>query len=77
MATNTGEQVFDALLVLDYTIDITDDGKITATNGKHTLQGKIENGTIDWDAQAPVYHVLRQAYIAKLRKQISASRTTT
>lgn len=73
MLTNSGEQVLDALLVLGYSIDIADDGKISATDGKQTIQGKVEHGAIEWIDRSSTYHVLEQAYIAKLRKRISES----
>jgi hypothetical protein len=74
MVTNTGEQVLDALLVLGYAVDIADDGKITATDGKKTLHGKAEQGTIEWSDRSSTYKVLQQAYIATLRKRIRESR---
>lgn len=73
MATNTGEQVLDALLVLGYSVEIADDGKIIATDGKQTLYGKVEHGAIEWSDRSSTYHVLERAYIAKLRKRISES----
>lgn len=73
MLTTTGEQVLDALLVLGYSVEIADDGKITATDGKHTLHGKAEHGAIEWSDRSLTYRVLEQAYIAKLRKRISES----
>lgn len=74
MNTNTGEQVLDALLVLGYSIEIADDGKITATDGKQTLCGKAEHGAIEWSDRSSTYRVLERAYIAKLRKRISETR---
>lgn len=73
MATNTGEHVLDALLVLGYSVEIADDGKITATDGQQTLYGKAEHGAIEWSDRSSTYHVLERAYIAKLRKRISES----
>lgn len=73
MLTTTGEQVLDALLVLGYSVEIADDGKITATDGKQTLHGKAEHGAIEWSDRSLTYRVLEQAYIAKLRKRISES----
>lgn len=73
MVTSTGEQVLDALLVLGYSIDIADDGKITATDGEQTLHGKAEHGAIEWSDRSSTYRVLEQAYIAKIRKRISES----
>jgi len=74
MVTNTGEQVLDALLVLGYAVEIADDGKITATDGKQTLNGKAEQGTIEWNDRSSTYKVLQQAYIVTLRKRINESR---
>lgn len=73
MATNTGEHVLDALLVLGYSVEIADDEKITATDGKQTLYGKAEHGAIEWSDRSSTHHVLERPYIAKLRKRISES----
>ncbi|MGZ3716443.1 MAG: hypothetical protein ACXVA4_13560 [Ktedonobacterales bacterium] len=70
MLTNAGEQVLDALLVLGYSVEIADDGKITATDGKQTIHGKAEHGAIEWSDRSATYRVLEQAYIAKLRNRI-------
>ena len=70
MLTNTGEQVLDALLVLGYSVEIADDGKITATDGRQTIHGKAEHGAIEWSDRSATYGVLEQAYIAKLRNRI-------
>lgn len=74
MMVATGEQVLDALLALNYDVEITDAGKITATKGEHTLHGKAEHGTIEWSDRSLTYQVIEQAYIARLRKRISDSR---
>jgi hypothetical protein len=73
MLTNAGEQVLDALLVLGYSVEIADDGKITATDGKQTIHGKAEHGAIEWSDRSATYRVLEQAYIAKLRNRIRES----
>ena len=70
MMSNKGEQVLEALLELGYTVDITDEGKIMATDGEHTLHGKAEHESIEWESGYPTYHVLEQAYILKLRSRI-------
>ncbi|MGZ3583115.1 MAG: hypothetical protein ACXWP6_10375 [Ktedonobacterales bacterium] len=70
MLTNAGEQVLDALLVLGYPVEIADDGKITATDGKQTIHGKAEHGAIEWSDRSATYRVLELAYIAKLRNRI-------
>jgi hypothetical protein len=77
MATNEGEQVLDALLLLGYRVDISDDGKITATKGTQTIRGNVETGTIVWSDRSLNYQVLRQAYIARLRLRVQASQTST
>jgi hypothetical protein len=71
MVTDSGEHVLDALIVLGYAIEIADDGTITATNGKQTVTGKAEHGAIEWKDRSQTYHLLEQAYIAKLRKRVS------
>lgn len=74
MMVATGEQVLDALLALNYDVEITDAGKITATKGEQTLHGKAEHGTIEWSDRSLTYQIIEQAYIARLRKRISDSR---
>lgn len=70
MLTNTGEQVFDALLSLGFDVDIADDGTITAIKGAQTLRGKAQHGTIEWSDRSLTYQVIEQAYIAKLRQRV-------
>jgi hypothetical protein len=71
MQINKGEQILDALLELGYLIEITDEGKITATDGEHTLLGKAEHESIEWEGRYPAYRVLERAYISKLRGRIN------
>lgn len=73
MATNEGEQVLDALLLLGYSIEISDEGKVTAGKGMDVLQGNAESGTIVWSDRSLIYQVLRQAYIARLRLRVEAA----
>lgn len=77
MANNEGEQVLDALLLLGYSVDITDEGKISATNGTETIRGNVETGTIVWSDRSLNYQVLRQAYITRLRQRVQASQSST
>lgn len=77
MANNEGEQVLDALLLLGYSVDISDEGKITATNGNETIRGNVETGTIIWSDRSLNYQVLRQAYITRLRLRVEASKSST
>lgn len=74
MLTNTGEQVFDALLSLGFDVDIADDGTITAIKGAQTLRGKAQHGTIEWSDRSLTYQVIEQAYIAKLRLRAHEAR---
>ena len=76
MATNEGEQVLDALLLLGYSVDISDEGTITATKGTETLRGNVETGTIVWSDRSQNYQVLRQAHIARLRLRVQASQSS-
>lgn len=76
MATNEGEQVFDALLLLGYTIEINDEGSVTATKGPDVLHGNAESGTVVWSDRSPTYQVLRQAYIARLRLRVQAAQAS-
>ena len=75
MLTNTGEQVFDALLSLGFDLQIADDGSITAIKGTQTVRGRAQHGTIEWTDRALTYQVIEQAYIAKLRQRINAARS--
>jgi hypothetical protein len=70
MQNSNGESVLDALLFLGYHVEIADDGKITASNGSQTLQGKAEHGAIEWADRGQTYQVLHLAYLARLRKRI-------
>lgn len=76
MATNEGEQVLDALLLLGYSVDISDEGKITATKGTETVRGNVETGTIVWSDRSLNYQVLRQAYITRLRLRVQTSQSS-
>lgn len=76
MATNEGEQVLDALLLLGYGIEISDEGKVTASKGPDVLHGTAESGTIVWSDRSLNYQVLRQAYIARLRLRVEAARAS-
>jgi hypothetical protein len=73
MATDNGERVLDDLIALGYFIDMTDDGKITATKDGQTLYGKAEHGAVEWADRSKVYAVTEQAYIARLRRRIGAA----
>lgn len=74
MTTNTGEQVFEALLSLGYSLDIADDGTIVSVKGSQTLRGRAQQGTIEWTDRSLAYQVIEQAYIAKLRQRINEMR---
>ena len=75
MLTNTGEQVFDALLSLGFDLQIADDCTITAIKGAQTLRGRAQHGTIEWTDRSLTYQVIEQAYIAKLRQRVNAARS--
>ena len=72
MATNEGEQVLDALLLLGYSIEISDEGIVTATKGSDVLHGNAESGTVVWSGRSLIYQVQRQVYIACLRLRVGA-----
>ncbi len=76
MATNEGEQVLDALLLLGYSIEISDEGKVIATKGPDVLHGSAESGTIVWSDRSLIYQVLRQANIARLRLRVEAAQVS-
>ena len=77
MTTNTGEQVFEALLSLGFDLTIADDGTISAIKGTQTLRGKAQQGTIEWTDRSAAYQVIERAYIAKLRQRINEARAKT
>jgi hypothetical protein len=70
MAANTGEQVFEALLMLGYHVEIAENGAITATKDGQMMRGKAEHGTIEWSDSSQVYQVMQLAYVARLRARI-------
>jgi hypothetical protein len=72
MATDNGEHILDDLILLGYTIDVSDDGRITATNDVHTVHGKAEHGAIAWSDRSVIFHIAEQAYIARLRKRVAS-----
>jgi hypothetical protein len=72
MPVNDGEEVLDALLLLGYSIEIADDGTITATNGADTLRGKAAMGTIEWSDRSAVHRTRERAYLARLRARVQA-----
>lgn len=76
MATNEGEEVLEALLVLGYTVEIADDGVVIATNGKETLRGKAAIGTIDWSDRSTIRRMLERAYIVRLRARVQVHAAT-
>jgi hypothetical protein len=76
MATNEGEQVLDALLLLGYSIEISDERKMTASKGMDVLHGNAESGTIVWSDRSLIYQVLRQANIARLRLRVEAAQAS-
>jgi hypothetical protein len=67
--------VLDALLLLGYSVEIADDGTITATSGAETLHGKAAMGTIGWSDRSAVYRIREQAYLARLRARVQAARS--
>jgi hypothetical protein len=75
MPINEGEEVLDALLLLGYSVEIADDGTITATKGADTLRGKAAMGTIEWPDRSAVHRVREQAYLARLRARVQAGRS--
>jgi hypothetical protein len=72
MATNEGEEVLDALLVLGYTVEIADDGAVIASSGTEVLRGKAAIGTIEWSDRSATRRMLERAYIVRLRARVQA-----
>jgi hypothetical protein len=77
MTSTDGEDVLDALLYLGYSVEIEDDGKITATNGVETLKGRAGSGSIEWADRSAVFHLRERAYIARLRDRVQAAQQPT
>lgn len=73
MTNQTGEHVLDALVALSYQIEISDDGRITATNGEQTVTGKAEHGAIEWTDRSQIFRIIEQAYIVRLRRRVAQS----
>jgi hypothetical protein len=72
MPINDGEDVLDALLLLGFSVEIADDGTITATKGAETLRGQAALGTIEWADRSAVYRIRERAYLARLRARVQA-----
>src|SRR5262249_48301906 len=72
MPINEGEEVLDALLLLGYSVEIADDGTVTATKGADTLRGKAAMGTIEWADRSAVHRIRERAYLARLRARVQA-----
>ena len=53
MESESGENVFDALLALGFTVAVADDGRITAQKGTARVAGTVERegGAISWSAE--------------------------
>jgi hypothetical protein len=70
MAANDGEATFDALLLLGYSVEISDSGAITATLGEEVIQGQTTATSIEWRNPSAMYRVRERAYIAHLRARV-------
>jgi hypothetical protein len=81
MVANEGEAVLDALLLLGYSVEISESGAITATLGDAVIHGQTTANTIKWGNPSAMYRVRERAYIVRLRArvheaQVAASRDT-
>ena len=70
MTVNEGEAVFDALLLLGYSVEIGESGEITATLGDEVIQGQTAATSIEWRNPSAMYRVRERAYILRLRERI-------
>jgi hypothetical protein len=81
MGSNEGEAGLDALLLLGYSVEISESGMITATLGDEVIHGQTTANTIEWRNPSGMYQVRQRAYIVRLRAriheaQVAASRDT-
>jgi hypothetical protein len=82
MPANEGEAVLDALLLLGYSVEISDSGAITATLGDEVIYGQTSAASIEWRNPSAMYRVRERAYIVQLRErvheaQVAAKRSPT
>lgn len=61
---------------LAYTIEINDEGSVTATKGPDVLHGNAESGNVIWSDRSLIYQMLRRAYIARLRLRVQAAQAS-
>jgi hypothetical protein len=71
-----GEAVLDALLLLGYSVEISDSGAITATLGDEVIQGQTTAASIEWRNPSAMYRVRERAYIAQLRARVRDAQVT-
>jgi hypothetical protein len=70
MTANEGEAMFDALLLLGYSVEIGESGMITATLGDEVIHGQTTANAIEWRNPSAMYRVRERAYILHLRERI-------
>jgi len=70
MTANEGEAVLDALLLLGYSIEISDSGAITATLGDEVIHGQTTATSVEWRNPSAMYRIRERAYIAQLRARV-------
>ena len=76
MTANEGEAMFDALLVLGYSVEISDSGAVTATLGDEVIQGQTTATSIEWRNPSVMYRVRERAYIMQLRARVRDAQVT-
>jgi hypothetical protein len=72
MESESGENVFDALLALGFTVAVADDGRITAQKGNARVAGTVERegGAISWSAEnKELTDLLFQARVHELKQR--------
>jgi len=70
MTANEGEAVLDALLLLGYSVEISDSGAISATLGDEVIHGQTTATSIEWRNPSAMYRVRERAYILRLRERV-------
>ena len=77
MTANEGDAMFDALLLLGYSVAISDSGEITATLGDEVIQGQTTATAIEWRNPSALYHVRVRANIGQLRARAHEAQMAT
>jgi len=77
MTANEGEAVLDSLLLLGYSVEISDSGAIIATLGDEVIHGQTTATSIEWRNPSAMYRVRERAHIMQLRARVRDVQVTT